>query len=103
MSDFELVDVSERLPSLIRRPGLTTWQPCVDRDVDLRFSTYDDYTNHLAESSKNANSKSSSKDSVRNRMLPTHWPPANAEELSLTRWYVLREYHCLTSLTEKGF
>jgi multisite-specific tRNA:(cytosine-C5)-methyltransferase len=70
---FELVEVSECLPSLIRRPGLTKWLPTVDRDLKY-FETYDDYTASLPGGKRAA------------RLARSHWPPA--EDLGLKRWCV---------------
>lgn len=77
--EFELIDVSNHLPGLIHRPGLTTWRPTVDRSINADFASYDDYIQSLSES-KRADSK----------MLSSHWPPSleDAERLNLTRWYV---------------
>ncbi|KAH9968217.1 S-adenosyl-L-methionine-dependent methyltransferase [Russula dissimulans] len=67
---FELVDVSELLPSLIRRPGLTKWLPTIGRD--LQFSeTYENYIASLPGGKGTA------------RLARSHWPPA--EELGLDR------------------
>jgi multisite-specific tRNA:(cytosine-C5)-methyltransferase len=68
---FELVDVSESLPSLIRRPGLTKWLPTIGRDLQL-FETYERYLASLPGGKGTA------------RLARSHWPPA--EELSLDRW-----------------
>ncbi|EJD05354.1 S-adenosyl-L-methionine-dependent methyltransferase [Fomitiporia mediterranea MF3/22] len=48
---FELVDVSDTLPSLIRRPGLSTWRPAVGREVDMSYATYEEYGDSIAEES----------------------------------------------------
>jgi hypothetical protein len=73
-----LVDVSELLPSLIRRPGLTKWLPTIGRD--LQFSeTYENYIASLPGGKGTA------------RLARSHWPPA--EELGLDRWYVLLDGH----------
>ena len=70
---FELVEVSESLPSLIRRPGLTKWLPAVSRDSKY-FETYEQYIASLPGGKGTA------------RLTRSHWPPA--EELGLERWYV---------------
>ena len=70
---FELVEVSESLPSLIRRPGLTKWLPSVDRDLKY-FETHEHYLASLSGGKGTA------------RLARSHWPPA--EELGLERWYV---------------
>lgn len=70
---FELVDVSELLPTLIRRPGLTKWLPTIGRDIQF-FETYENYLASLPGGKGTA------------RLARGHWPPA--EELGLDRWYV---------------
>lgn len=75
---FELVEVSESLPSLIRRPGLTKWLPTVGRDLEY-FETYEHYVASLPGGKGTA------------RLTRSHWPPA--EELGLERWYVRSAAH----------
>jgi 16S rRNA methyltransferase RsmB/F len=70
---FELAEVSESLPSLIRRPGLTQWLPTIGRDLQF-FETYEHYLASLPAGKGTA------------RLARSHWPPA--EELGLDRWYV---------------
>ncbi|KAL4073670.1 S-adenosyl-L-methionine-dependent methyltransferase [Scleroderma citrinum] len=72
--EFELVDVSDQLPQLIRRPGLITWSPTIDRNVNTSFSSYDAYIQSLPVG-KRGDSK----------LIETHWPPNNAEALHLGR------------------
>ncbi|THG99492.1 hypothetical protein EW026_g2871 [Hermanssonia centrifuga] len=43
MPDFELIDMSNHLPALIFRQGITSWIPTADRSVVLDFPTFDDY------------------------------------------------------------
>ena len=71
--------MSQHLPSLIHRRGLTTWKPTVDREIVTDFATYDDYIRTIPESKRNSD-----------KMLESHWPPSPLEitELQLTRWYV---------------
>jgi multisite-specific tRNA:(cytosine-C5)-methyltransferase len=78
MTDFEAVDVSSQLPSLIRRPGLTAWRPSVDKEVSTKFETYADFVKEKGENWVSLNSK----------MTAGHWPPANVEDLGLERWWV---------------
>ncbi len=80
---FELVDMSNHLPGLVFRPGLTSWRPTVSREINVEFATYEDYVQSLEESQR-AGSK----------MLESHWPPSaeEAESIGLTRWYVLTIY-----------
>ncbi|KAI6037626.1 S-adenosyl-L-methionine-dependent methyltransferase [Pisolithus marmoratus] len=72
--DFELVDVSEQLPQLIRRPGLTAWSPTVDRTVNTSFDSYNLYIQSFPED-KRSDAK----------LMETHWPPSNTETLHLER------------------
>ncbi|KAI0251918.1 S-adenosyl-L-methionine-dependent methyltransferase [Lactifluus subvellereus] len=67
---FELVDVSQSLPSLIRKPGLTKWLPTTGRDMKF-FDTYEDYVASLAGGKGTA------------RLVRSQWPPT--EELGLER------------------
>ncbi|KAI0753297.1 S-adenosyl-L-methionine-dependent methyltransferase [Daedaleopsis nitida] len=73
---FELIDMSDHLPGLIYRPGLTSWKPTVAREINTDFATYEDYIQSLTESQR-ASSK----------MLVSHWPltAEEAESLGLTR------------------
>ncbi|EUC55359.1 tRNA (cytosine-5)-methyltransferase, partial [Rhizoctonia solani AG-3 Rhs1AP] len=71
---FELVDVSSSLPELKRRPGLPTWRPAVNREMDTSFSSHADFIDSLPE-----NKRSETK------MQATHWPPADVEQLNLER------------------
>ncbi|KAF8271861.1 S-adenosyl-L-methionine-dependent methyltransferase [Lactarius quietus] len=67
---FELVDVSESLPTLIRRPGLTHWHPAGSRDLHF-FDSYEEYVASLPGGKGTA------------RLMPSHWPPK--EDLGLDR------------------
>ncbi|GLB39259.1 putative class I-like SAM-binding methyltransferase superfamily, RsmB NOP family protein [Lyophyllum shimeji] len=73
-SDFHLVDVSSKLPSLIRRPGLTSWRPSVDRSVNTSYATYEEFV--ASETAKaNPNTK----------LTEGHWPPKDVERFDLHR------------------
>ncbi|KAF7973923.1 hypothetical protein HWV62_13980 [Athelia sp. TMB] len=76
--EFELVDVSARLPSLIRRPGLKKWTPVPSEAPDTlgRFATYQEYLASLDDEGK-----------ARTKMSETHWSPPEgvAEALHLSR------------------
>lgn len=74
---FSLVDVSDRLPELVRRPGLTSWNPTVSKEIDTSFASYDDFVATLTEEQKEIT-----------KLTPNHWPPApeEANALGLTRW-----------------
>ncbi|RKP36525.1 S-adenosyl-L-methionine-dependent methyltransferase [Dimargaris cristalligena] len=67
---LRLVDVSDRLPALVRRPGLTTWKVLrKDGEPAERFSDF------AEEGINRAHSK----------CLPTLFPPANVADLHLDR------------------
>lgn len=73
-TDFELVDVSDSLPTLIRRPGLQTWTPTTDRNLKY-FETYEAYVESL-DGNKSVQ-----------RVGRSHWPPTEGvAELHLERW-----------------
>ncbi|KAH9055614.1 S-adenosyl-L-methionine-dependent methyltransferase [Lactarius vividus] len=67
---FELVDVSDSLPALVRRPGLKHWFPSVSRDLQF-FDSYDEY----------AASPPDGKGAA--RLAQSHWPPT--EDFNLDR------------------
>lgn len=79
---FELVDVSASLPGLVRRPGLPTWRPPVSRDLTTFYNTYAEFIESLDPPQRSET-----------KLQETHWPPANANELNLQRWYA---FHSLT-------
>ncbi|KAF8804768.1 S-adenosyl-L-methionine-dependent methyltransferase [Phlegmacium glaucopus] len=71
--EFELVDVSAKLPQLKRRPGLTTWRPTADRSAAVTFSTYEEFMS------------SSLDDASKAKMSEGHWPPKDIGTLNLPR------------------
>ncbi|KAI9056453.1 S-adenosyl-L-methionine-dependent methyltransferase [Trametes sanguinea] len=73
---FELIDMSNHLPGLIHRPGMTSWKPSVSKDINTEFATYADYIQSLDEAQRGSS-----------KMLESHWPPTadEAEKLGLTR------------------
>lgn len=89
---FEIVDVAEHLPELIRRPGLSSWRPAVNIDVDMPFATYADYLQSFEERASETpvdegpKERKKGNEQVRKRLLETHWPPSNASSLGLERW-----------------
>jgi multisite-specific tRNA:(cytosine-C5)-methyltransferase len=74
--EFEIVDVSDRLPELKRRPGLTSWRATPDKTLNTCYDLYSDFVN-AGPNVEGANAK----------LTPGHWPPENATELGLN--------HCL--------
>ena len=85
---FELVDMSDHLPGLIYRPGLTSWKPTVSREINTEFATYEDYIQSLDEAQRGSS-----------KMLESHWPPSasEAESLHLSRWFVSLRPSCSAS------
>ncbi|KAI9444273.1 cytosine-5--methyltransferase [Lactarius indigo] len=59
---FELVDVSDSLPALIRRPGLKHWFPSVSRDLQF-VDSYEQYAASLPDGRATS------------RLAQSHWPP----------------------------
>ncbi|TFL04138.1 S-adenosyl-L-methionine-dependent methyltransferase [Pterulicium gracile] len=72
--EFELIDVSHRLPELKRRPGLSTWRVTPDKTVGTLYDTEAEFT-AAGPSAAGSNAK----------LAASHWPPANAAELGLER------------------
>ncbi|KAH9848636.1 cytosine-5--methyltransferase [Lenzites betulinus] len=75
---FELIDMSNHLPGLVYRPGMTSWRPSVSREVNTEFATYQDYMQSLDDAQRSSS-----------KMLESHWPPSatEAESLRLTRCF----------------
>lgn len=74
---FQLVDVSLRLPGLKRRPGMSKWRVAVDKDAAVLFDSQRDFLASLpTEREKNE----------RGAKVPqTLFPPENARDLHLER------------------
>lgn len=74
-ADFELVDVSDRMPDLVRRPGMTTWK-VANQQLEV-FDSFEQYS----ELTKN---KSRTKGAP---LTVGHFPPEpqDAEALHLER------------------
>lgn len=68
---FSIVDVADLLPNLKRRPGLTTWKVAARGGKDKPLSWQGDVA------------EGNAKD-----LAETLWPPSNATELGLEKWYV---------------
>ena len=75
--EYELLDISSRLPALIRRPGLYTWKPTVDKAIHTFFATYEAFMECLSEEKK-----------METKMFKSHWPPTKeeVEKLQLEKW-----------------
>lgn len=71
--------MSSRLPELIRRPGLHSWVPTVEKEVNISFSTYEAFIDSLLPDKK-----------TETKMTESHWPPTNdeAKKIHLDRWRV---------------
>jgi multisite-specific tRNA:(cytosine-C5)-methyltransferase len=74
-ADFQLIDVSSRFPDLVRRPGISSWTPTVDRSINTTFKTWAAYNETLSEEQR-----------AESKISETHWPPINAESLQLQHW-----------------
>jgi len=74
--DFELVDVSARLPELRRRPGISSWRPTISKSINTSFETYDDYIKSLPDGDPGF---------ADTKLSRGHWPPSDAAQLGLER------------------
>ncbi|KAG8744951.1 hypothetical protein FRC10_009186 [Ceratobasidium sp. 414] len=72
--DFELVDVSTALPELKRRPGMSSWRPPVNREMNNFFDTHAEFIESLPPNQRGET-----------KLVETQWPPVNAAELHLER------------------
>jgi DNA-directed RNA polymerase subunit N (RpoN/RPB10) len=57
---------------------MTHWKPPVDKELNF-FDSYEGYLESLSEERRKTN-----------KMVKTHWPPDNIDELHLDRWCVHR-------------
>lgn len=73
--DFQLVDLSDRLPELKRVRGLTKWRVAMDKTNEKLFNTWEDYTAHLGE------------DISAGTLQRSMFPPKDADDMHLDRWY----------------
>ena len=73
---FHLVDVSDRLPGLIRRPGLSKWRVAVDKDLNF-FDSSEEFLASLA-TEREKREKGA-------KVPATLFPPKNVDELHLER------------------
>lgn len=109
------MDVSAQLPELIRRPGLTSWIPAVDKTADRLVNSWQEFSALMASSSASTSSAPASEVteeavvgentngdkedlkptptlSLNTKLTEGHWPPPDAETLNLHRWCVLYFY-----------
>lgn len=81
--EFKLVDISDRLPTLKRRPGVTSWSVALDKESPF-VSTYSSYLE--ARNSNKEGEKEKKKKDAQSKILPeTIFAPQNAMELGLER------------------
>jgi multisite-specific tRNA:(cytosine-C5)-methyltransferase len=80
LAAFYLVDVSDRLPELIRAPGLLKWKVTAEKEVNMQNS-YEEYLSTLSEQQKAAS-----------KIVSTMFPPGNVGTLHLERWFVTGDY-----------
>lgn len=76
LGQFQLVDISARLPGLVRRPGLTKWRVGVDKEGTF-FDKYDEFQASLT-TDRDRRERGS-------KIPETLFTPANVAELNLDR------------------
>lgn len=76
VGQFTIVNVADRLPGLIRRPGITSWSVAVDKSGTTEPS-WTEFRSRLSDSEKKTS-----------KITETQFPPANAKELGLEHWCV---------------
>ena len=88
--NFKLVDVSDHLPELKRRPGMTSWKVATYATAEAgseKTLTWHETFKGYEEKFEAALTEAEKKNKDRKKPLPESlWPPANAEELNLERW-----------------
>ena len=57
---------------------MSHWKPSVDKELNF-FDSYENYLESLPGEKRKTT-----------KMVKTHWPPDNVDELHLDRWYVPR-------------
>lgn len=75
--EYHLVDLSNRLPELVRRSGVNSWRVCVDKEAKVLRSSFNDYWNALSDAQKRST-----------KIVETMFPPSDAGDLHLERWWV---------------
>jgi len=80
MRGFTLIDVSSLYPQLIRKPGMMYWKPPVDKELNF-FGSYEGYLESLTEAGRKTT-----------KMVKSHWPPDNVDDLHLDRCMRLYPY-----------
>jgi len=88
LGQFSLVDVSDHLPELKRRPGITSWKvatqaPTAEGKKLMWHESHESYMVQVEEALKDADEDEKKK---KKPLPPSAWPPANANELNLERW-----------------
>jgi len=86
---YHLVDISDRLPELIRAPGLSRWKVTAEKDVNM-VTSYEEYLSTLSEQQKAAS-----------KIVSTMFPPANEGTLHLERWSVNVGYGSSVNVTNE--
>ncbi|EJT99310.1 S-adenosyl-L-methionine-dependent methyltransferase [Dacryopinax primogenitus] len=71
--EFVLADVSDRLPGLVTRPGMSKWTVAIDREGTLK-DTFAEYEEAMKDSTD-----------TRKRVLESCWPPQDVGDLHLER------------------
>lgn len=86
---YHLVDMSDRLPEMIRAPGLSRWKVTAEKDINMQ-SSYEEYLSTLSEQQKAAS-----------KVVSTMFPPANEQALHLERWSVNVDYGSSANITNE--
>ncbi len=76
---FEILDVSSRLPGLESRPGLVKWSVAIDKSLNTFVKTWQDYQTHWTPDEKAKGQA---------RYAQTIFTPLNGGELGLEHWLV---------------
>ncbi|KAG8806627.1 hypothetical protein FRC17_004894 [Serendipita sp. 399] len=71
---YELVDLSDRLPELLRRPGVSNWQVCTDKEKLTMDSTFEEFSSRLTE-----------KQRAETKIVETMFPCPDIEQFHLER------------------
>lgn len=83
--EYEILDVSDQLPNLKRRPGMSSWLVATQPEQTQRqlkwHSSYDAYRAWVDEGNERYQDKAKG-------LASTVWAPENAGELGLERWCV---------------
>ncbi|KIM25888.1 hypothetical protein M408DRAFT_330889 [Serendipita vermifera MAFF 305830] len=72
--EYHLVDISSRLPELVRKPGISEWKVSVDKEAQNLATSYSSYWESLSDSQKRDT-----------KITESMFPPSDAASLHLER------------------